>query len=76
MLMIQSCANEGPMPSQLCPWLVLAMAGSSQSAYGRSAMGPGRADEAGALLARDFEEAFAGNGRAQTNVPTYMELRK
>ena len=39
-------------------------------------MSHGRADEAGPLLARDVKEASAGNGRAQSSVPTFMELRK
>ena len=57
-----SCVNEGPTPSQLCkgPWPV----------------GHGRADEVGPSLARDVEEASAGNGRAQSSVPTFLERRR
>jgi len=39
-------------------------------------MGHGRADEAGPLLVWGVEEASAGNGRAQSRVPTFMERRK
>ena len=39
-------------------------------------MGHGRADEAGPSLARDVEEASAGNGPAQSSVPTFLEQRK
>ena len=39
-------------------------------------MGHGRANEAGRSLARDIEEASAGNGQAQSTVPTFMKRRK
>jgi len=39
-------------------------------------MGHGRADEAGPPLAWDIEEASAGNGRAPSSVPTFLEWRK
>ena len=39
-------------------------------------MGHGRAEEAGPSLAWDAEKASAGNGRAQSSVPTFMERRK
>jgi len=38
--------------------------------------GPGRADEAGPLLAREVKEASTGNGRAQSSVPTFLKRRK
>ena len=41
-----------------------------------STKGLRRADEAGPSLARDVEEASAGNGRAQSSVPTFMGRRK
>ena len=40
------------------------------------AMGHGRADEAGPLLAWDVEEASAGNVRAQSSVPIFFKQRK
>ena len=39
-------------------------------------MGRGRADEVGPWLAQDVEEASAGNGRAQSSVPAFLERRK
>ena len=41
-----------------------------------SARAHGRADEAGPSLSRDVEQASAGNGRAQSSVPNFMEQRK
>ena len=38
-------------------------------------MGHGRADEAGPSLPKDAEEASAGNGRALSSVPTFLERR-
>ena len=39
-------------------------------------MGHGRFDKAGPSLARDVEEASAGNGRAQSSVPTFLKRSK
>ena len=38
--------------------------------------GHSRADEAGPSLARDVEEASAGNERAQSSIPTFFKRRK
>ena len=35
-------------------------------------MGHGRADEAGPLLAQNVKETSAGNGQAQSSVPTFF----
>ena len=45
-------------------------------AHGLPALGPGRNEQAGPSLARDIEEASAGNGRAQSSIPTFMGRRK
>ena len=41
-----------------------------------SARAHGRADEAGPSLARDVQEASAGDGQAQSSVPTFFKRRK
>ena len=56
--------------------IVTGSLGSFLCIYGRWAMGHGRADKAGPSLAKDVEEASAGDGPAQSSVPTFLKRSK